>query len=136
MGVIFGMRGRADTFLFEDPWDKTVVKAPFGIGDGVTTAFQLARAIGGAFAGDIIQNLNGVPQIYVNNVLKTVTTDYTIDSFGVITFTTAPANNASLTWSGNFYFRCRFTDDAQSNFRMIAPDMWDCSQISWESVIL
>src|SRR5438309_1422673 len=58
MGVIFAMRSRADTFLFEDPWDKTANKAPFGIGDGVTTAFQIARPIGGAFAGDIIQNLN------------------------------------------------------------------------------
>ena len=134
MGVIVTMRARADTFLFEDPWDKTASQAPFGIGDGVTTAFQIARPIGGAFAGDIIQNLNGTPQIFINNALQT--TGFSINSTGVITFTSAPANNAVLAWSGNFYFRCRFTDDAASNFRMVAPELWDCSQLSWKSVIL
>jgi hypothetical protein len=61
---------------------------------------------------------------------------YVLGPTGIITFTTAPAANAALAWSGNFYFRCRFTDDAQSNFRMIAPNAWDCSQLAWDSVIL
>ncbi len=134
MGVIASMKGRADTFLFEDPNDKIAHLAQFGTGDGATKAFQITRPIGGAAQSDIIQNFNGAPQVFVNGTLQT--SGYSIDSFGVITFTSAPAANAVLAWGGNFYFRCRFTDDAQSNFRMIAPDAWDCSQLAWESVIL
>jgi hypothetical protein len=134
MGVIDSMKGRADNFLFEDPNDRTAHLAQFGTGDGTTKAFQITRPIGGAAQADIIQNFNGTPQIFSNGTPQT--SGFTIDSFGVITFTTAPAANAILAWSGNFYFRCRFTDDAQSNFRMIAPDAWDCSQLAWESVIL
>jgi hypothetical protein len=132
MGMILAMRGRADTFLFDDPWDRTAVKAGFGTGDGTTTAFQISRPIGPGI--DIIQTFNGSPQIYANNVLQT--SGYSIDSFGVITFTAAPAASATLTWSGNFLYRCRFTDDANSNFRQIAPEIWDCSQLVWESVII
>lgn len=45
--------------------------------------------------------------IYVNNVLKTLTTDYAINSYGVVTFTAPPAANAQLAWSGSYYKRCR-----------------------------
>jgi hypothetical protein len=134
MGVIASTKGRTDTFLFEDPNDRCVRLAQFGTGDAATKAFQITRPIGGAANADIIQNFNGSPQIFINGALQS--SGYSIDSFGVITFTSAPAVNAVLAWSGNFYFRCRFTDDANSNFRMIAPDVWDCSQLAWESVIL
>jgi len=134
MGVIASMKGRADTFLFEDPNDRIVHKAQFGTGDGTTAAFQITRPIGGAVGADMIQNLNGIPQIYSNGTAQT--SGYSVDSLGVITFTSAPAANAVLTWSGGFYFRCRFKNDAADQFRMIAPDAWDCSQLEWESVIV
>jgi hypothetical protein len=102
MGVIAAMKGRADTFLFDVPNDRTVHRAQFGTGDGTTTAFQITRPIGGAAQADIIQNFNGAPQIFINGTLQT--SGYTIDSFGAITFSTAPAANAVLVWSGNFYF--------------------------------
>jgi hypothetical protein len=294
MGVIATTKGRADTFLFNDPNDNTVSLAQFGTGDGTTTAFQIARPIGGAAQADIIQNFNGQVSIFnngtniaerniltdsdgtgstwtgdsglvfsstgglagsggkwtytgtgsastfrfkksltanvipgqqytlsgyidathvtsitggappvwevtdlavanvyaaasltigtsgrasatftvpegVNQVVVILDTDnctvasgtslvfsnpqleiastastyqssnsapYVLGSTGIVTFATAPAAGVPLTWSGNFYFRCRFTDDAQSNFRMIAPDAWDCSQLAWETVIL
>src|SRR6185312_9281513 len=89
MGVIASMKGRADTFLFEDPNDRAAYKAQFGTGDGVTKAFQITRPIGTAVGADIIQNFSGIPQIFLNGTLQT--SGYSIDSFGVITFTTAPA---------------------------------------------
>jgi hypothetical protein len=85
----------------------------FGTGDGTTTTFQLTRTIGGVATGyaEPMQNINGAPTIFVNGVKKTVTTDYTVGSTGIVTFTSAPANNAVLSWSGKFYFYVRFADD-------------------------
>ena len=71
MGVIAGMKGRADTFLFEDPNDRTAHLAQFGTGDGATKAFQITRPIGGAAQADIIQNFNGTPQILINGTDST-----------------------------------------------------------------
>lgn len=42
--------GRADTFLLKDPKDYQVADQGFGIGDGVTAAFQLQRAPSGSVA--------------------------------------------------------------------------------------
>lgn len=41
------MRGRADTFLYLDEDDNSVVSQQIGIGDGSTTSFQLLRSLGG-----------------------------------------------------------------------------------------
>jgi hypothetical protein len=40
-------QGRLSNFLIVDPEDNTVTDHGFGVGDGVTTAFQLQRTIGG-----------------------------------------------------------------------------------------
>jgi hypothetical protein len=133
-GIIASMKGRADTFLFLDPNDNLVSKAQFGTGDGATLAFQIARPIGGAANADIIQNFVGNPQIFINGTLQT--SGYSIDTFGVITFGSAPAANAVLAWSGQFYNRCRFDNDAISGFKMIAPDAWACDQLDFTTVIL
>ncbi len=47
------------------------------------------------------------PVIKVDGVTKTVATDYTITN-GVVTFTTPPANNKPLTWTGEFDVPVRF----------------------------
>lgn len=57
--------GAFDTFLYEDPDDKTVTSHAFGTGNGTTTAFPLMRTRGG-FA-EPVQSLNGTPMIYKNN---------------------------------------------------------------------
>lgn len=136
VGFWTAMRGKYDTFLFNDLSDNIITQATqFGVGDGSTTAFWLSRQIGN-LGVDAIQNLNGNPKIYINNVLKTITTDYTISSTGVVTFTSAPAANAILTWTGSFYFRCRFKDDALQDLQMDAPGIWSCKTFSFHTVIL
>ena len=114
--------GMLDSFLFTDPEDNTVTAHPFGTGDASTTKFQLQRSL---VAGAAIfwpsfvdgyepcTDLNGAPQIYVNGVLKTVTTDYTISSTGLVTFVAAPAAAAALTWTGSYYRRCRIASPLQ-----------------------
>jgi hypothetical protein len=82
----------------------------FGTGTGTQTVYQMTRSYGGYV--EPVNNLNAAPLIYVAGVLKTVTTDYTINSTGQITFVAAPANGAALTWTGTFYYRCRFLNDS------------------------
>lgn len=101
--------GSFDTFLYTDPTDNAVTNMNFGTGDGVTTAFQLVRTWS-AFA-EAIQNVNGAPTIKKAGVTQTAGVDYSIGSTGIVTFASAPAAAAALTWTGNFYYRLRFEKD-------------------------
>jgi len=55
----------------------------------------------------------------------------------VVTFVAAPANLATLTWSGSFYFLCRFTDDTVDSTRAFTInsgiDQWMIGGIKFES---
>jgi len=112
-----------DSFLLTDPYGSTVTAQPFGVGNASTVAFQLQRCEPGNWSGpasnywpatgsgfEPIFEMNGAPSIYVNGVLKTVGTDYTISN-GLVTFTVAPGNGLVLTWTGSYYRRCRFDVD-------------------------
>jgi hypothetical protein len=59
----------------------------------------------------LIQNLNGPPSIYKNGVLQTLITHYALGPTGIVTWVTPPANTVALTWSGSFYYRCKFMSD-------------------------
>lgn len=141
-------RGRAGVFFFTDPIDNTVTletgimlnvtpgaAAPMGqAGDGVSTKFQLARLIN--TRPDITQNVS----IVGIDVAGSPTVAYTVSSTGVVTFTSAPAMGAALTWSGTFKHLCRFTDDtlkdlAASN-KNIDGLLWSCGSIGFKSEFL
>lgn len=136
IGFFMQMRGSWDDWLWPDPDDNTILSsspAAFAIGDGTTTAFQLTRPISGGT--DIVQNLNSTPNIYKNGSLQTNTT-YSLSSLGVVTFNTAPAAGAILSWSGSYYFRCRFKADMLTELKQVAPSVWTCSTFEFQSVIL
>lgn len=130
MGFGLARQGSFDSFLYDNPADNSVTAMPFGTGDGTTAAFQLTRAIGaGGFTfTEPVQNVNGSPGIYVAGVLKTLTTHYTISSTGMITFVTPPTAGQALTWSGAFYYRCRFLNDA-ADFKNFMKDLWSLDKL-------
>jgi uncharacterized protein (TIGR02217 family) len=114
VGLFNACKGSFDTFLYTDPDFNSVTTENFGTGDGTTTQFQLTatyKNAAGVGSAERIQNLNGLPSIFKAGVLQTLTTNYTIGPTGIITFVTAPAAAAALTWTGSFYYRCRFNDD-------------------------
>lgn len=125
-------QGMASDFLFTDPNDNAVAGQNFGIGDGTTTTFQLTRSIAGAGV-DIVQNVKGTPTI---EVAGTPTTPASIGSTGIVSFSEPPASGAALTWTGNFYFRCRFDDDSQSSLQEDLYQLWSLSGLKFRSVIL
>lgn len=113
-GLFNACAGSFDTFLYTDPDFNAVTLESFGTGDGTSTAFQLIATYqnaGGPGAPERVQNLNGAPQIYKAGVLQTLTTHYTIGPTGIVTFVTAPTAGQALTWTGGFYYRCRFEGD-------------------------
>lgn len=130
-GFFNARQGMYDSWLFDDPSDDTVSAQSFGTGDGATTAFQLIRTMGGF--NEPIQNVNGAPSIYINGVLQA--SGYTVGSTGIVTFTSAPAIGAALTWSGSFYFRCRFLQDL-AEFDQFAKNLWAMKSIKFQSVKL
>jgi hypothetical protein len=125
------MGGQLSDFLYQDPNDNTVAAVSFGTGNGTQTIFQLTRPIG--VATDIVQNLNGTPLLFINGAEQT--SGYTISTTGQVTFTTAPASGAALTWSGSYYYRVRFANAGQT-FEQFMSQIWSSSSIKLQSVIL
>ena len=152
MGIHIACNGKTFPFLFVDPQDNTVTQSVSGMlnvtsgaavpmgttGDGGSTQFQLARIIGnGGVPNDIIQNVNGSINVYVNGVLTVPTS---VGSTGIVTFSSAPTNGATLTWSGQFYFYCRFLEDNLDCTRIYTQnsgtDQWDVDSIKFETEFL
>lgn len=130
IGFFNARQGSFDSFLYQDPDDHDVTDQAFGLGDGVTTKFQLARSYGG-FVEPVVAT-SGTPLIYVSGVLKTPTTHYTLDD-GLVTFATAPASGAVLTWTGEFYYRVRFLQDS-ADFEKFLHQLWSLKKIEFQSV--
>jgi uncharacterized protein (TIGR02217 family) len=128
LGAFNARMGQWDTWLFSDPDDSSVTAQVFGTGNGSNKVFQLERVLGG-FA-EAVYDLNGAPSIYVGGVLKTAGTDYTISSTGLVTFTSAPAAAASLTWTGSYYWRCRFLSDTL-DFRKMMAGFWELASVEF-----
>lgn len=136
IGFFMARRASFDSFLFSDPDDNAVTAMSFGAGDGSTKVFQLSRAFGaGGFTFvEPVQNLNGAPSIYVGGVLKNAGTDYTISSTGLVTFSSAPANAVALTWTGGYYYRCRFLQDELDLSRFL-QGLWEAKKVEFIGAI-
>lgn len=133
VGFFLARQGRFDTFLFDDPSDDTVTAQSFGTGDGTTKTFQLVRSLGGF--SEPVFDLNGAPAIYDNGVLKTAGTHYSVNSTGLVTFVTAPIAGHSLTWTGAYYWRVRFADDA-TEFENFMNKLWSAGTVAFSTARL
>lgn len=140
LGLFMAMKAQADTFLFNDPEFNTVAAMPFGTGDAATAAFQLTATYqnsGGPGGPEIVQNLNGAPQIFVNGTLQTLGTFYTLGATGIVTFLAGhiPAAAAALTWTGSFFYRCRFTEDSMTVSQFVNK-FWENKQVNLRQIKL
>ena len=126
MGFFNQRQGRFDTFLYNDLDDNSITAQQIGVGDGVTTAFQLVRSYGGWT--DLIHDINGTPLVYVAGVQQT--SGWTLGSTGIITFTAAPASSAAITVTFSYYWRCRFTLD-KLPFNLAAFQWWELKKLEF-----
>jgi len=134
IGFFLARQGSFDNFLYDDSSDDVVVDQVFGTGDGVNTVFPLIRTYGagGFTAVDVVQNVNAIINIKDNGtaILQgSGAGKYTVDSLGNITFGTIPIAGHTLTWTGAYYYRCRFLTDTQtfSKFmnNVLGGGLWD-----------
>lgn len=143
--------GRADTWLFLDEEDHTVVDQQFGLGDGVTTTFYLYRESGG-FVEPVtdIKTISGltIPPTSADSLsmefsnevidigeglaLTIFKNNYTYAGGGMIQFATPPAAGVPLRWSGEFYRRCRFKDDMLNADRFLYH-LWKVRAIEFDT---
>lgn len=72
--------------------------------------------------------------IYVAGVLKTLTTDYTVSSTGVVTFVSAPAAAAALSWTGTYYRRVRYAGQGMA-MQKLGSRMWALPTVDLVSVL-
>jgi uncharacterized protein (TIGR02217 family) len=133
MGFFNKRRGAFDDFLFTDPDDNAATDYQFGTGDGSTVAFQLMKSYGGFV--EPVQNVNVLTNIKKAGVTQTSPTNYSISSAGLVTFTTAPALGAALTWTGTYYWRVRFADD-ENDFEQFMRKLWLLKKVELRSVKL
>ena len=105
-------KGMFDTFLFEDPNDKSVTGQQIGTGNGTALTFQLIRALA-SFTEPIFAP-HVVSKVYVDGVDKAghwTVSNWGTDTPGVITFDASPANGKAVTADFTYYFPVRFDDD-------------------------
>jgi uncharacterized protein (TIGR02217 family) len=131
LGFINARGGSFDSFLFTDPDDNTITAQLIGTGDGLNKLFQLVRTLGGFV--EPIYDTNGAPQIYVNAVLQTAGTHYTINSAGLVAFVTAPLAGQAVTATFSYYWRCRFTKDGYE-FSQMLQRLWDLRGLGFISL--
>lgn len=130
------MQGMFNTFFYLDPTDNQVTLEPFGTGDGTTTVFNLLRHLTSGGWAEWIQSPNFVSgasnTIFINGV---ATTAYTVSSTGQIVFATPPSAAAALTWTGQYFFKCRFETD-KSDFSEFMSNLWESQSVKIRSVRL
>lgn len=109
--IFYVCRGRSRVFRYVDALDSTASQDDFAIGDGTTKTFQIGKfsIMDGVEYFRYVYALQEFT-LYVNDVLTT--SGYTVDmDRGTITFSSAPADNAVLSWSGEFDVWVRFDQD-------------------------
>jgi uncharacterized protein (TIGR02217 family) len=138
VGFFNAAQGRFDSWLFNDPDFNSVTEQPFGV-VGSATTYQLVATYedpaGGHGQDEIVQNLNGTPTLYANGALISSST-YSIGPTGQVTFTTLPSSGDALTWSGAFYYRCRFDDDDIKGLKKSMLGIWYLDSLPFTSVKL
>jgi hypothetical protein len=146
-GLYNSLKGRGDTFLYNDPEFNSisVAQAPtlgvFGTGDGSTLIYQLLATFqnsGGPGGPELIQNgnpANWSTAVLYDNGSTISAANYSIGPTGIVTFGAghAPAAGHTLSWSGSWYYRCRFDEDEISWKKFMTIGLWMVSKLSFRS---
>lgn len=130
--------GAGSDWLFLHPYDHTVTNQNIGTGDGSTSVFTMYRSLVTGGAQDLIQNFDGAPTIKVAGVTQTLTTDYTIDQYGTLTFTAGhiPTAGQAITRSGQFFYRCAFLGDSWDSLQEELYKIWTNHEVKFRSILL
>lgn len=106
LGFFNGQGGNLTPFWFDaGPGSDSVTAQGIGTGDGATRTFSLLRSYGG-YVEPVVASF-GSPTAYDNGTAVSAT--FNSPANGQVTYAVAPASGHPLTWTGNYYFQCRFS---------------------------
>lgn len=109
----YARRGRWRSFPFKDWTDYTIEDEVIGTGTGAVSDFQITKTYepsGFPYVRDITRPVSGTLLVYINGVLKTLSTHYTV-GLGLIHFLSAPAAAAVITATCEFDIPMRYDTD-------------------------
>lgn len=127
------MQGRFNTFVFEDTNDKAVTAQVIAVGDGVKTAFQLRRTLGGAIAPIFAPHVVTAAKVNGVDPGGWTVTDWSSATPGILTFLAAPGNGLTITADFTYYWPCRFAEDSMT-FNLFMTQLWSGKKVSFRSV--
>ncbi len=58
------------------------------------------------------------------------TEQFSVTSAGVITLNKAPPLGRAISWSGKYYYRCRFKDDTSLSFNNFMDHLWETKSVT------
>lgn len=131
VGFFNSRLGRFGCFYYLDPEDNQVTDQAIAVGNGTTRSFQTIRTVGASphQMNEPIYAFWKTPVVKVNGV----TTAVTISPWGVITFASAPASGALISWTGQFMYVCRFDVD-KLTLEQIVSALWSQSGLPFVSL--
>ncbi|MGD0565429.1 MAG: DUF2460 domain-containing protein [Roseiarcus sp.] len=129
MGLFLQCQGQFGTFLYTDPTDNSATSQSFATGDGSTTTFTFARALGGFL--EPVGWVTSVSQVTVAGVAQS--TGWSLSTPNSLVFATAPASGALIGASFAYAFQCRFNDDA-ADFEQFMQNLWILQSLKFRSV--
>jgi hypothetical protein len=129
MGLFLQCQGQFGTFLYTDPSDNSATGQIFATGDGSTTSFTFARALGGFL--EPVGWVTSVSQVAVGGVAQN--SGWSLSTPNSLVFATAPASGASIAASFAYAFECRFDDDA-ADFEQFMQNLWALDSVKFRSV--
>lgn len=129
IGFFNQQQGNVIPFWFDaGPGNDSVTTQAIGVGDGTTKTFQLLRSMGGN--AEPIAASFGNRSAYVNGAGASGTFDS--PSPGYLTLASAPASGATVTWTGNYYFQCRFSKGT-AEFDQFMSQLYKTKTVSLET---
>lgn len=126
MGFFNTHGGSFESFLWDNKDDNSIVDQVLGMGDNSRTQWQLLRSKGGFV--EPCENIKTVSSITVDGVVQ-APTSYTVTSTGLLVFVSPPAADKPISWSGSFYYRCRFGADS-ADFEKFLRDLWQLKTLT------
>lgn len=131
LGLFLKNMGSKTAFAYSDPNDSAVTDMQFGVGNGSQTAFQLTRTYGAGFTfAEPVMNLNGAVTNIKDNGGVVGGGNYSVGATGIVTFNTAPLAGHALAWTGNYFYRVRFLQDAMG-FKEFMQSLWEAQKVEF-----
>jgi hypothetical protein len=129
MGLFLQCQGQWGAFLYADPTDNVATAQNLATGDGSTTSFMFARALGGFL--EPVGWVTSVSQVTVGGVAQS--SGWSLVTPNSLVFAAAPPNGALIAASFSYAFQCRFDDDAQ-DFEQFMQNLWTLQSLKFRSV--